>query len=79
MKTISLRLSDELDALLEALRAERGTSKSELVREALEEYTRGESGRRPGSCLDLASDLAGSLAGPEDLASNKRHLKGYGR
>jgi len=34
---------------------------------------------RPGSCLELAAELAGSLAGPPDLSSNPRLLRSYGR
>ena len=31
------------------------------------------------SCLDLVRDLVGIARGPGDLASNKKHLRGYGR
>jgi hypothetical protein len=80
MKTLSLKVPDGLAARLGAVARKRRTSKSVLVREALEAYlVRGVSAQ-PGSFLDLAQDLAGCLdGGPGDLAHNKKHLEGYGR
>ncbi len=77
MKTISLKLPAELETQLARLSRQRSVTRSEIVRAALEAYlAKGDTTRR--SCLDLAGDLAGSLDGPADLASNPRHLKGYG-
>jgi len=78
METISLKLPPALQSLLEAEARRRQTTKSKLVRDCLEHML------RPGqgavlSCHDLAQDLAGSLRGPRDLATNKKYLKGFGR
>lgn len=78
METISLKLPPALQSLLKAEARRRQTTKSELVRDCLAQML------RPGrgaivSCHDLAQDLAGSLHGPRDLATNKKYLKGFGR
>jgi len=78
VKTISLKLPDEIDARLESHAEALGKTKSELTREALTSFLEGEGASR-GSCLDLVRDLVGSARGPGDLASNKKHLRGYGR
>ena len=78
MKTISLKLPDDVDARLEARAKAIGTSKSALTREALAKYLDGQDGSEV-SCLDLVRDLVGRAKGPGDLASNKKHLRGYGR
>ena len=78
MKILSLKLPDEIDAKLEARARTRGTTKSELTREALVRLleTDGASG---ASSLDLVRDLVGLAKGPGDLASNKKHMRNYGR
>ncbi len=78
MRTITLKLPDGLAARVSATVRRRGVSTSALVREALEDRL-GREGMNPaGSCLDLAADLRGVLAGPIDLSSNPGRLKGYG-
>lgn len=78
MRTISLKLPDEIDAQLEARASGLGRTKSDITREALSRYLDREPA--PGvSCLDLVRDLVGTVKGPGDLASNKKHLRGYGR
>ena len=80
MKNISLKLPDELHARLARVSEQRGAAKSEVVRAALEAYFAASPGPPNGvSCADLAGDLVGSLDGPTDLATNPRHLRGYGR
>ena len=79
MKTVSLRLADAMDRELSEIAREQATSRSELVRMALETYLANKHAKRKGSCLDLASDLIGSVEGPSDLSTNKEYLKGYGR
>jgi hypothetical protein len=79
MKTISLKLPDDLDREL-STRAEReGTTKSALVREAIEGYLAQSPGHRKGSFLELAGDLIGCAEGPGDLSYNKEYLKDFGR
>lgn len=79
MRVITIKLPDGLAARVSASVRKRGVSTSQLVREALEERLDREGGHRAGSCLELARDLHGSLAGAVDLSSNPGHLKGYGR
>ncbi len=82
MKVRSLKLSKELEAELTACAGARGTSSSSVVREALAQYlsaVQGGSRRGPKSFAGLAADLAGCAEGPADLASNPKHLAGYGQ
>ena len=76
MKTLTMKLPDELLGWLEqeAKRARR--PKSALVREILKMHL--SSQRR--SALDLAADLCGSVeSGLRDLSRNRKHLKGFGK
>ena len=80
MKTLTLKLPEELDALLSTAAAQRGDSKSSLVREAIAAYINNPKVTATEiSCYDLARDLAGSFDGPRDLSTNKKHMKGFGR
>ena len=80
MNTISLKLPDRLLERLEAAACARGTTKSSLVRECLEQSLDARPVGTKASCYDLASDLAGSLKGlPRDLATNPKHLEGFGQ
>jgi predicted DNA-binding protein len=75
MRTVSLRLPTELDQRVTALAEKRGTSRSVIVREALEAYANGHA----ESVTALAGDLVGSIDGPKDLSTAAEHLEGYGR
>jgi metal-responsive CopG/Arc/MetJ family transcriptional regulator len=79
MRTITLKLPESLALRLNAIVRRRSTTRSAVVREALEALL----GSQPGageSCAELAGDLVGSLRGlPRDLSSSPRHLRGYGR
>jgi Arc/MetJ-type ribon-helix-helix transcriptional regulator len=77
-RTITLKLPDALAARLRAAVQRRSRTQSEVVRTALESHLDAEA-TFPGSCLDLARDLAGSVSGPPDLSSSRRQLRGYGR
>jgi ribbon-helix-helix CopG family protein len=79
MPTITVKLPANLAARLRAAVAKRRSTRSTIVREALEAQLAAAGGRPGISCLDLAVDLAGSLDGPPDLSSNRRRLRGYGR
>jgi len=78
MKIVTLKLPEPVDRELQALAERRGTSKSALVREALDGYLARAVPAESGSFLDQARDLAGCVEGPEDLSANERHLEGYG-
>jgi metal-responsive CopG/Arc/MetJ family transcriptional regulator len=80
MKTISVKVSDELAARLEREARQRGCIKSDVVRDALKLYLgrNASDQHRRVSALDLAGTLAGCLAGPVDLATNPVHSEGFG-
>ena len=79
VKTISLKLPDNLDQKLTSRAEYERTTKSALIREALEGYLAQAPGPKKGSFLELAGDLIGSVEGPGDLSYNKEYLKDYGR
>ena len=79
MKTISVKIPEELDIKLSAVAARRRESKSALIRAALDQMVESSETVTSNSCLDLAKDLIGTAEGPSDLSHNKKYLKGYGR
>ena len=80
MQTISLKLPDDLLALLESEAKTRRVTKSRLIRESLENALRKKSTSGAASCYDLASDLAGTLKGlPADLVDNPEYMDRFGR
>lgn len=78
MKVITLKLPEPVDRELQALAERRRTSKSTLIREALDGYLARAILTENGSFLDQARDLAGCVEGPEDLSTSERHLEGCG-
>jgi hypothetical protein len=79
MKTISLKLPDDLERELAAKAERDGTTKSAVIREAIEAHLSRDASRPKGSFLELAGDLIGCLEGPGDLSYNKDHFKDFGR
>ena len=78
MKTLTVKVPEELDLKLTAVAAKRRESKSALIRAALDHIVKSSEAITPNSCLDMAKDLVGSVEGPSDLSYNKKHLNGYG-
>lgn len=78
MKTyIHARLSPADRAVLEELKKSTGHTESDLVRRGLQLVSK-ELRRKP-SARELAGRSVGRFPnGPRDLASNKKHLKGFG-
>jgi Arc/MetJ-type ribon-helix-helix transcriptional regulator len=75
-----VKVPEALDRKITAAVKRRGVQKSSVVREALERYLDETHEARKGSFLDLAGDLIGCVKdAPPDLASNPKHLEGYGR
>ena len=74
MRTISIKLPEELDRALTELAKKRSASRSALLRQALEAFTKSQA----TSVSEAAGDLAGTLDGPKDLSSSSKHMKGYG-
>jgi hypothetical protein len=79
VKKVSVKLSDRLDAKLTAAARRHKTTKSAVVRCALKAALRSVAKPKRGSALDLVRDLAGCVAGPTDLSTNKTYMKTYGR
>lgn len=82
MKTLTVKLPDEL-ALRLAKRAKRlGVSKSALLRESLEREFQGENSavEEEPSAYDLMKDGFGCVdSGIGDLSTNPKHMEGFGR
>ena len=75
MRTVSFKLPEHLDDALSDLARRRKSSRSALVREALEGLASG--GRR--SVTAAVDALLGPLDGPTDLSTHPRHMIGYGK
>ena len=79
MKTISLKLPDDLLTLLDNEARARRVTKSRVVRESLELALHTHAKNKKASCYDLARDLAGKLKGlPADLAEDPKYMEGFG-
>ena len=80
MKTyVHARLTKEDRAVLEDLKKSTGSSESELVRRGLRLALK-ELVRKKRSALELAGSSVGKFkSGPRDLATNKKHLEGFGQ
>jgi hypothetical protein len=79
MKTLTLKIPEILETRLNVFAHKNRLSRSEIVRRALVEYFSTANESNPGSFLDLAQDLAGSIDGSPDLSTNKTLLEGYGK
>jgi Ribbon-helix-helix protein, copG family len=75
MKTITVKLPDELATWLSQRARKLNRPQSDLVREALQRVSEGTGGV---SCHDLFSDMCGVIDGPKDLSTNPKHLAGFG-
>lgn len=76
MDPISIKLSKQLQELLDTLAKQRGLTRSAVVREALQAYA-AESGAG-STAAAAAGDLVGSLDGPRDLSTSAKHMRGFG-
>ena len=80
MRTISLKLPDDLLAQLDSEAKARRVTKSWLVRDSLEKTLRQQPPSGAVSCYDLARDLAGAVKGlPKDLADNPKCMEDFGQ
>ncbi len=79
MKTLTVKVPEEIDVKLEVVAAQRNKSKSALIRAAIEHLLGADETPMPNSCLDLARDLSGCIEGAEDLSHNEKYLRGYGQ
>jgi len=77
---ITVRVPQALTARLRNRSRAKGTTESELVREALENYLGHSGGER--SAYDLAEEagiIGSARNAPRDLSTNPRYLKGFGK
>jgi len=80
MTTITCKIPDELDVELETVTGLRGITKSEFVRRSIERNLQIEKKRGKLSAYDLMREGCGIVKqGPRDLATNPKHMKGFGR
>jgi predicted transcriptional regulator len=79
MRTITVKVPRALGERLSRAVVRRRSTRSAVVRDAIEAYLAAEAAPGAGTCYDLASDLAGSVSGPPDLSSNRGRMRGYGR
>jgi hypothetical protein len=79
MKTIAIKLPEDLLDKIQHVANKRKETKSAVMREALLDFFAREDDQNMGSCLDLARDLAGCVQGPPDLATNPAHMDNYGK
>ena len=78
MRTISVKLPDELHSQLAREAKARRVTKSSLVRESLVKGLHEQPSAGAVSCYDLARDLAGTLKGLlKDLAGNPKYMDGF--
>ncbi len=79
MTTISLKVPDELVSRMDAMARAKRTSRSALLRDALEEKLKAADIKAPPSLFERSADLCGMGSSRlRDLASNPKHLDGFG-
>jgi hypothetical protein len=79
MKTISLKLPAPLANWLAKRANELGRSRSDLVRQALEEQREGKNSRGEKSCAALLAEFGGFFRGPRDLSTNPNYMRDFGK
>ena len=79
MKTISLKLPVPLADWLARRANELGRSRSDLVRQALEEQRQGKNSRGKKSCAELMAEFSGFFQGPRDLSTNPKYMRDFGK
>ncbi|MEJ7758355.1 MAG: ribbon-helix-helix protein, CopG family [Gemmatimonadaceae bacterium] len=75
MRTVSFKLPERLDQALSDLARRRGSTRSALVRQALE----GLAANNSSSVTAIVDNLVKPLDGPADLSTNPRHMTMYGK
>ncbi len=83
MKTITIKVPEELDARLTKRAKRRGVSKSEVAREALARELNSDSPEavdEEPSAYDILKDDLGCIdSGVGDLSTNPKHMEGFGK
>lgn len=73
--TLTIRLDDQLARALDEEAKRAGTTKGELVRDALRARLK----KTRATALDALQGLCGIVDGPPDLSTNKQHLAALGQ
>lgn len=77
---ITVRIPETLTARLRSRSLAKGSTESDLVREALESYLGSEPAGRTAYELAQEAGIVGSVRNaPRDLSTNRRHFKGFGQ
>jgi len=77
---ITVRVPQALTTRLRNRSRAKGTTESEVVREALENYLRHSGGERSAYEMAEEAGIIGSARNaPRDLSTNPRYLKGFGK
>lgn len=79
MGTLTVKLPESLEAKFNSFVRRHKRTKSALVREAIENLLADEMKPQKGSVYDLIKDLPTVGKGTRDLATNPKHMKGYGK
>ena len=79
MKTISLKLPAPLANWLAKRANELGRSRSDLIRQALEEQRQGKNSKSEKSCAELMAEFSGFFQGPRDLSTNPKYMRNFGK
>jgi Arc/MetJ-type ribon-helix-helix transcriptional regulator len=77
MKTLTVRLPEDLARRIEQEARVRRVSKSDIVRECLDQPQRAKNGSPAAGMQELIGDLIGSVhhdGRPADLSSNKKNI-----
>ncbi len=75
MRTVSFKLPEQLDDALSDLARRRKSSRSAVVREALQALATD----NHRSVTAMVDDLVEPVDGPADLSTGPKHLAGYGK
>ena len=77
---ITVRVPPALISRLRSRSRAKGTTESEVIREALENYLGGESSHRTAYELAQEAGIVGAVRNaPRDLSTNRRHFNGFGK
>jgi hypothetical protein len=75
LKTMTIKVPALLSTKVARLAKKRGTSQSEIVRQALQAYA----GDELPSFSESAADFCGVAKGPGDLSTNPRYFEDFGK
>jgi len=56
-----------------------GRSRSDLIRQALEEQRQGKNSKSEKSCAELMAEFSGFFQGPRDLSTNPKYMRDFGK